>query len=223
MAIHNGGIYSKPSGTAGSLVWGRARTFAGKLATSREWAYPNDPQTTDQQERRALFTAAVYHAGAIGNSIYSSAWDRTYGELPGWHSLLSWMIGNLQLVAGVTSYTDPLTGKNLGPCHKPQTMTLATGPGAGELELTWSTENEGDHSADVDEIFACCIENEYIEETRFYTRRIYDYSRSVGATGWSISGFPTGADVMCLAWFRHEEPDGSYTYSPVFAEIQTAG
>ena len=151
MAKVYAGTYSRPTGKAGGVVWGAARSRTGKVATTREYSIPANPESDAQVEQRMRFQGAVLLAKNLPNALYSSAWNNTLGLLPGWQSLVSYLTDNLL-------YTSPdpvahfpsgaLATKSLGPCYNPGIGV--THPTANQLDLNWSTALLGDHCAATD-------------------------------------------------------------------------
>lgn len=139
MANIDGGVTGRPSGKLANIVFGAARTREGKQVTARELVKPSNPNTAAQQDQRSKFSEALQIVKGIGPSIYQDDWNRSVGQLPGFQSLQSIMLNNLDNsnVLGVPSDVP------LGNLHFPDSFSTAQGSGAGEIDLTWSTNNPG--------------------------------------------------------------------------------
>lgn len=136
MSVISGGIFSKPRGKTGGIVFGAARTRQGKLATARELVKPSNPNTALQQTQRSKFKSALELVRRFGASVYQSAWNRSIGQLPGFQSMLSIMLNQMDSSKDITLVNDI----NLGSLHFPDTFT-PTSPAAGSLEVDFSDEN----------------------------------------------------------------------------------
>src|SRR3972149_3079354 len=89
MARHEGGIFSRPRGKTGGIVFGAARTREGKLVTSRLLVAPSNPNTADQQEQRSVFTQSLQCVRSLGASIYQEDFNRAIAQLPGFQAVMS--------------------------------------------------------------------------------------------------------------------------------------
>lgn len=89
MATLQGGIFSRPRGKTGGIVFGAARTRTGKLVTSRLLVPPSNPNTAAQQTQRGIFSACQDIVRRLGASVYQVAWNRSVGQLPGFQSMQS--------------------------------------------------------------------------------------------------------------------------------------
>jgi len=214
MALVYSGIYSRPAGKTGGVVWGAARTRIGKVATARTYTIPNQPNTDAQLQRRALLKTGAYFANLLGEALYRDPWNNVVGLLPGFQSLMSHAINSMEYDAttGLGAWLDTPPPISLGPSFMPE--VVATG-GSGTLTLTWDTDTPGDHSADEDGMLGACFvkDQPYLGLTSFFTRAIGNHHRDAGTM--SFSGMTGPNTFGALVWFRHTEPDGSYTYSPV--------
>lgn len=137
MSILKGGIFSRPSGKTGGIVFGAARTRAGKLVTSRELVPPSNPNTVAQQTQRSKFAEAIAIVRLIGSGIYQGNWNRAIGQLPGFQSLVSVYLNALNSVFDITTIP-PI---NLGSLHMANTFSIASGGATGQIAVTFSTEN----------------------------------------------------------------------------------
>jgi hypothetical protein len=115
MSILTGGIFSKPRGKMGGIVFGSARTRQGKLVTSRLLVSPSNPNTTAQQTQRTKFSSALDIVRRLGASIYQNDFNRSIGQLPGFQAMESIFLkqlasnGDLSLITPVNLGTlEPL-------------------------------------------------------------------------------------------------------------------
>ncbi|MCP4642956.1 MAG: hypothetical protein GY851_21095 [bacterium] len=213
MSKVTGGIYGKPSGKTGGVVWGRARSRAGKIATAREYVVPTDPQTAAQLSQRLKFQTAALLMSNLGAATWQSAWNRTLGELPGWQSMQSWWLTGLSLSGAVYAIPNAMPAKSLGPVLMPSDFAISQGGSAGEVDLDWSTAIVGDHAAATDELYAVMMAKDDPTDTGDQQISAWSVARSVGTM--TFTGATPGEDYSVFAWFRHTEADGSITYSPL--------
>lgn len=135
MSVLNGGIFSRPRGKTGGIVFGSARTRSGKLVTSRLLVAPSNPNTVAQQEQRNKFAEAIAIVRLIGSGIYQSDWNRAIGQLPGFQSLTSVFLNSLDGSFDLTTIP-PI---NLGALHNPGISALGAGVVAGTIVVNWDT------------------------------------------------------------------------------------
>lgn len=136
MATLKGGIFSRPAGKTGGLVFGAARTRQGKLVTSRLLVPPSNPQTPAQVLQRNKFSESLNTVRRWSPSIYKTDFNRSVGQLPGFQSMESILLTQIDSSLNF-SFITPV---NLGTLHFPNTVSLHTNSG-GELEFNFSTEN----------------------------------------------------------------------------------
>ena len=220
MSKVTGGIYGKPAGKTGGVVWGRARARAEKIATAREYVIPTDPQTEDQLEQRSKFQASALIMSNLGASTWQGAWNRTLGELPGWHSMQSWLLNGLIKPATAWTLPDAMPAKSLGPALMPSDFAVAAGGASEEIDVTWSGDIVGDHAAADDKLYAILLAKD--DPTDTGEQQISQWATARSAESLTFTGLVPGDDYNVFAWFRHEEPDGNYTYSPVGQGYATA-
>lgn len=135
MSILKGGIFSKPSGKTGGIVFGAARTRTGKLVTARELVPPSNPNTSLQQTQRSKFKSSLDLVRRIGASFYRTAWNRSVGQLPGFQSMESIFLNQMDASKNITLVNDI----NLGILHSPDTQSLDS-PAAGKVQFNYSTD-----------------------------------------------------------------------------------
>lgn len=218
MAKVYAGTYSRPTGKAGGIVWGAARSRAAKVATTREYSIPTNPDTAAQQERRAIFRTAVTLLSQVPNQIYANAWDNTLGLLPGWQSCLAYLISQLSwtspdLYATFPAVATELGPKSLGPCYNPG-VTISSTTGS-TLVLTWATGGTGDHVGNDDALQYVCVTNDLNPPVSGAWIKTSSGAAARSAGTYTIPDLASTTDYRVIAWFRHAEPDGTYTYSPI--------
>ena len=114
MSVLSGGIFSKPRGKMGGIVFGSARTRQGKLVTSRLLVSPSNPNSTAQQTQRSKFSSALDIVRRLGASIYQGDFNRSIGQLPGFQSMQSIFMNQLA-DNGDLSLTTPINLGTLEP------------------------------------------------------------------------------------------------------------
>lgn len=136
MAKLDGGVFSRPRGKTGGLVFGAARTRQGKVATVRQLVPPSNPNTAAQQTQRSKFSEALEIVRQIGKSIYGSDWNRSISQLPGFQSMMSIFMNNMddQFIMSVPAET------NLGSLYIPTTIVDGAFP-ANQVGITFDTGN----------------------------------------------------------------------------------
>ena len=150
MAKVRGGVYGRPSGLTGGIVWGAARDRQGKLATMRQHVIPANPNSAAQQVQRSKFDDCLQVVRAIGPTEYQDAWNRAIGQLPGFHSLMSILLDNIDSSFDFSAPPDT----PLGILHFPGQLVIGVGSSSGEIDADWTTElgNDGT-AADVVHLF----------------------------------------------------------------------
>jgi hypothetical protein len=135
MSVLDGGIFSRPRGKTGGLVFGAARTREGKLVTARMLVPPSNPNTAAQQTQRTIFSEVQSVIRIYGPSVYQTYFNRSVGQLPGFQSMQSIYMNQMD----DSFELDLVNPINLGTLHFPNTFTVVTG-GSGQLSITWSDE-----------------------------------------------------------------------------------
>lgn len=143
MAKLEGGIFSRPRGKTGGVVFGAARTRNGKVVTSRLLVAPSNPRTAAQVSQRNIFSNALFIVRTLGASIYQSDWNRAIAQLPGFQGMMSIFMNNMDDQFILTAPAET----NLGVLHVPDQFSAGPGAAGGEFDLTWSTEIAGQASA----------------------------------------------------------------------------
>ena len=135
MSVLTGGIFSKVSGKTAGIVFGAARTRQGKKVTARELVSPSNPNTAAQQTQRGKFASALLIPRTLGPDIYQSDFNRAVGQLPGFQSMTSIMLNQMDAAKDL-SLTIPV---NLGSLHAPDTISAAAGI-ANQIDVSLSSE-----------------------------------------------------------------------------------
>ncbi len=151
MAKVRGGVYGRPSGLTGGVVWGAARDRQGKVATMRAHVIPANPNTAAQQTQRTKFSDVLDVVRNIGPTEYQDAWNRSIGQLPGFQSLMSILLDNIDVTFGFSEPPDT----PLGTLHFPGQLIYTPGPLSGEITADWTTElGQDGTAADIVHMFA---------------------------------------------------------------------
>lgn len=128
-----GGIFSKVKGTTAGIVFGAARTRKGKVVTAREKVDPSNPNTAAQQEQRTKFSEAQFIVRSLGVDIYQSDFNRSIGQLPGFQSMQSIFIKQIDASFDLSL----VTNINLGTLP-PVTGLTAEGGASNTISIDWT-------------------------------------------------------------------------------------
>lgn len=153
MATITGGITGRPRGSIAGIVFGAARGRRGKLVTAREKVIPANPNTPAQQTQRSKFRDCLFIVREIGPSIYQDDWNRAVNQLPGFQSLMSIMLGNMD---GNGLLTEP-SDVPLGDLHFPDTFDYSQSVTTKKVQADWSAELGGNGTVG-DELIMIAIE-----------------------------------------------------------------
>jgi hypothetical protein len=146
------GIYGDPRGTTGGVVWGAARDRQGKVATTRAYVIPTNPQTGPQTIQRNKFVDSLGVVRNWGPAVYLDYFDRSVGQLPGFQSMMSIL---LRAIDASYEFTAP-PDTPLGALHFPDTYAVATAGAAQAVDVSWSAELGPDGTlADKLQLLAC--------------------------------------------------------------------
>jgi len=189
------------------------------VSTIREYVIPNDPRTTDQLERRSIFSVAVGVARAVGSPIWQLPWNRSLGDLPGWQSFVGYCIKGIEKHDGDFRWTSPPNSKSLGPVYMPPMTASAEVPSS--LELTWDKTLIGDHCA-LSDVLQGFITLQTAPDTPEKVQVISPGTAREDET-YTFADLETSTPYFVCVWFRHAEESGAYTYSPCYVVIQTSG
>jgi hypothetical protein len=196
MSVLNGGIFSRPRGKTGGIVFGSARTRQGKLVTSRLLVPPSNPNTVAQQTQRNKFAEAIAIVRLIGSGIYQTDWNRAIGQLPGFQSLTSVFLNSLDATFNVTTIP-PI---NLGSLHVCDTFSVSGGIGTGNINVAHSTEN-GLNGTSADVVVILAIETAP-GSTPLERIVVVDTSDTRTDATTVVGGFTGGANVSVLLYYQ---------------------
>lgn len=155
MSSITGGIFSRPKGTTGGLVFGAARSRTGKVVTIREKVDPSNPNTAGQITQRTIFSEVLTIVRTFGAAVYQVGWNRAIGQLPGFQSLMSVFMQQMN-----ASFEVVLTlAINLGILHVPGTLTVTDG-GGGAIDVDWSTELGANGTANDECVIIFCAKTQ---------------------------------------------------------------
>lgn len=194
MARLTGGIFSNPSGSTGGITFGAARTRQGKVVTARQKVSPSNPDTPAQQVQRTKFSEALAITKAIGPTYYQNDWNRAVSQLPGFQSLQSIMLRNLDAVQDLTLPADVPLGDLTGPVD----LLVVTGGAAGEIDVTYNNA-AGPGYTQNDAIIMISIPVAALDRVTV-AAEVDQTTRAAGAEG--INGLVAGADYIVGVYAR---------------------
>lgn len=194
MAKVIGGLHGRAAGNVGGIIYGAARSREGKVVTARELVIPANPQTGAQQNQRDKFKSSMMAVRAIGPTIYQDQWNRAVGQLPGFHSLESILLG---VIDDDNSFASAPPDTPLGTLHMPTTFTIA-GASAGAIDVDWSTEL-GDNGAATDNVHFMALKAD--AETDLGHLYYDEYETKVRSDASGVIQTVAGAkDYLAFAW-----------------------
>lgn len=202
MAKLDGGIFSKPSGKTGGVVFGAARTRQGKVATVRQLVPPSNPNTTKQQTQRNKFKESLAIVRKIGKSIYGSDFNRAISQLPGFQSLMSILMNNMDDSFTLSAPPDI----NLGTLYTPGIDSVGASGTTGGVMVDWLTDlgPNGDAGDDV-VILYIGADAAATPEDRVVKSSAASADRADGTA--QESGWSAGADVLVGMYMRGDGPN----------------
>jgi hypothetical protein len=195
MAVLTGGIFSRPRGKTGGIVFGAARTRQGKLVTSRLLVPPSNPNTIAQQTQRTKFSECLSIVRRFGSSIYQSDFNRSVGQLPGFQSMESIYLNQMDDSSEITLINEV----NLGILHNPLTMECSTNEGP-DLILDWSTELGDNGTANDLAHFLVAFKGKTAREQTLGVTKSVSALRSAGTVTITIPSI--NAFVSVYAYFK---------------------
>jgi len=186
MAVLQGGIFSRPRGKVGGVVFGAARTRQGKLVTSRLLVPPSNPNTTAQQEQRSIFSSAMAIVRRIGSAIYRTDFNRSVGQLPGFQSMQSIFMNQMNSDLELSL----VNSINLG-ILAPVTNVICTGESLTEVAFEWTGDlGSNGTDADIVKVIGICK----TATNRAETKGVFVDASTVRSDALlSISGLVSGA------------------------------
>jgi hypothetical protein len=210
VARHRTGIYGRPSGQVGRVVWSESRSPQGSISTTRERAVPLDPASEAQQSRRLLLSAAAAAIGHMHPPMIDPDWGQTPRAQPIYQRVISWIMRHTYAAGGTSHMVEHPSAERLGPVYQPGITVY--GGGSGYLGYSYSTDLVGDYCSPQDLVRAFVIPQHDVGSP-LPPAVLYrpGTDRSNGG-GW-VSGLQTGVRYTLTLWFRHELPSGRYAYS----------
>lgn len=185
MSSITGGIFSRPKGTTGGLVFGAARSRTGKVVTIREKVDPANPNTAGQVTQRTIFSETLTIVRTLGAAIYQVGWNRAIGQLPGFQSMMSVYMKAMDAAFDLVLTTNI----NLGILHNPDTFTMGSTV-ATELNMTWTAELGANGTAADTMVFLVVPK---LKTQRSIAGEIFaDVSKVRSDTSLDITGLTTG-------------------------------
>jgi len=211
MARLNGGIFSRPSGKTGGLIFGAARTRQGKVVTSRLLVIPSNPRTAAQQSQRSQFKSAMAIVRALGATVYKIDFNRAVSQLPGFQSLMSTFILNL---SGALLLSKPNT-LNLGGLYFPLTTSMTIDHVTKLATFTYTEEN-GDNGTINDDANCYIIPAASADRVpgNVANGAIGGGARQDGTTTVALEAVTAGHTYIGCLWFHGEGTDNKGMVSP---------
>jgi len=195
MATLEGGIFSRPRGKTGGIVFGAARTRQGKLVTSRLLVSPSNPNTPAQQTQRNVFSSSQAIVRALGPNIYQSDWNRSVGQLPGFQSFQSIMMTQMASNLDLTLVNDI----NLGTLEQLALIDVdSTSPQT--IDINWDPAVTGNGTAN-DQVVVLAIAKTSANRTNG-ANIIVDVTAKRSDSFVNVSTFTTGAVIELYIYAR---------------------
>jgi len=195
MARLEGGIFSRPRGKTGGVVFGAARTREGKLVTSRLLVTPSNPQTAGQVTQRGKFTAALQLVRGAGANYYQTDFNRAVAQLPGFQSMMSILM--LAMAADTTFNAAP-ADTNLGTLAEVASAAAAPGAASGQVAVTWTSSATNLAQLDTAAIIGFSGNAAAAGTVRY----VATADQAIGDDTKTLSGFTAGEDVLVAIWGR---------------------
>lgn len=216
MAKQQGGLLGRPSGKIAGLVFGSARSRTGKVVTAREKVNPSNPNTPDQSAQRSKFKNAIDRVKLLGPDIYQDGFNRSVGQLPGFQSVMSLLLNNLDESGDFDAWADVPAGD----LHYPATVSKTTGGTAGNISFEWTTE-EGSNGADDDLVVCIAIRCDQDATTKLVGVNVAN-DRSSGGSIKNITGLEDGEDYLAIFYLVGAETNPG-AVSKITCEVVAAG
>ena len=213
MSVLTGGIFSKPRGKTGGIVFGAARTRQGKLATARELVPPSNPNTPAQQTQRGKFKSALDIVRRAGSEAYRSDWNRAVGQLPGFQSMLSTFLNQMNAAKDVILTYDV----NLGILEHLFNLEVNTDD-SGVIAIDWASDVHGNGKATDEVIVLAVAKEEAVREGGDGVNLITGFHRSDNAI--SLSQYSPGQEVNLYIWVKGSgDTQGMYSVAKHYLEL----
>lgn len=198
MATITGGITGRPAGKIAGIIFGAARSRSGKRVTAREKVDPSNPNTPAQQQQRGLFSECLQRVRKLGAGIYRDDFNRSIGQLPGFQSMMSYLMNAADSAGNLVNLPD----LNLGTLHVPDTVNYTI---AGDnVEVTWSDET-GSNGTAGDQAVLLAIDP--MSGLIFdFVAEVYDTAtRADGGTGYTVEPVNNNyqaSELLYILYFR---------------------
>jgi len=198
-AVVKGGLHGRPRGTVAGIVYGAARSREGKVVTAREYVIPGDTDDEDVLEQRLVFKSMVIAAQYLSAELWKDDWDRSVGQLPGFHSMMSVLLKNTPHDTGdFAAPPDTPLGNLFAPVFSPIPHVAV----AGSITITWDT-GHGLNGTDEDVIVVFVVEVAQTElgvrsakvaiETATRVDGTIDMATGASGTDWIVCCYFQGA------------------------------
>lgn len=193
MSKLEGGIFSRPRGQTGGLVFGAARTRLGKAVTSRLKVIPSNPRTAGQVSQRNRFTQALDIVRAAAPSWYNAFMNRAVSQLPGFQSMMSVYTKAVQSDDTI----NPISDIPVGTLHFPDTFTATYNSSTGEVKANWSMET-GSNGLNTDDLGFLVVESDGANpgKDRSVAKSLADYGRGDGGSALTIATLPASLTAV---------------------------
>lgn len=195
MSRLEGGIFSRPRGKTGGVVFGAARTREGKLVTSRLLVVPSNPQTAAQVAQRGKFTAALQLTRGAGTGYYQVDFNRAVAQLPGFQSMMSILMNAMDEDA---EFAAAPADTNLGTLAEVASAGAAAGSSSGEVDVSWTPSSA--NTAQLDDVQIVGFSGAAVAAGA--VRFVAKANVAIGSSPETLEGFGAGEDVLVAVWGR---------------------
>lgn len=211
MSKITGGLLGLVSGKIADVVFSSARGRTGKINTARQKVIPANPRTTAQVLVRSLFSRALGIVRFLAASIYSSDWDRSIGQLPGFQSMNSVLLNartagydfalpveiplgtlpqlaSFQAAEGGDAYTLSMTWPNIipdGASAADEVVLFAYPVASGNETIAWKSEAVATRADGVTGIDFENMETNLTYIVGYYVRGAGDYAGMLSPCNWA--------------------------------------
>jgi hypothetical protein len=199
MAVVKGGLHGRPRGAVAGIVYGAARSRQGKVVTAREYVVPGPTEDADVLAQRSVFASILYAVRYLAAACWQVDFNRAIGQLPGFHSIMSILLGSCP-------YSDkllvPPADTPLGNLYTPVFSPVPHGSVAGSITITWTT-GLGINGTDLDRLVVILVEKEqtagnirganYKGEVADRTDGTVDIATGASGTDWVVGCYFRGA------------------------------
>lgn len=134
-AIVTGGLHGRARGNVNGIVYGAARTRFGKVVTAREYVYPSISDDDDVVAQRLSFKSTLYAVQYLGSTLWADDFNRSVGQLPGFQSMMSLILKNIDRE---TQFLSPPPATPLGNLYIPGITVVPHSTTGGSITCTWT-------------------------------------------------------------------------------------